>query len=137
MQLEGFSMSKAKRVNSKSSPSKKSINTSTDEATFEEQDFVVANNVLADLDRVITLGRLMRSLRLCEELTVTAMAEKLGVSKQFLSAVENDRKQIGIEFIAAFAKILGTPSEPLLEIYFRDTLRKHGLNLQVKLSAAS
>ena len=79
----------------------------------------------------------MRSLRLCEDINVTQMAEKLGVNKQFLSAVENDRKQVGIAFIAAFAQILDTPSEPLIEIYFRDTLRKHGLNLQVKVSKAS
>ena len=130
-------MSKVKRVSAKSSLSKKLTNTSTDEIIIEEQRFLAANKALADLDREITLGRLMRSLRLCEDITVTAMAEKLDVNKQFLSAVENDRKQIGIEFITAFAKILDTPAEPLLEIYFRDTLRKHGLNLQVKVSQAS
>ncbi len=130
-------MSKVKRANAKSSPSKKLTNTSTDEISIDGQRFLAADKALADLDREITLGRLMRSLRLCEEITVTAMAEKLGVNKQFLSAVENDRKQVGIEFIATFARILGTPSEPLLEIYFRDTLRKHGLNLQVKVSKAS
>ena len=130
-------MSKLKQKSATSSRSKKSTSTSTDEIVVDGKRFLAAGKALDDLDSEITLGRLMRSLRLCEDINVTEMAEKLGVNKQFLSAVENDRKQVGIAFIAAFAQILDTPSEPLIEIYFRDTLRKHGLNLQVKVSKAS
>ena len=130
-------MSRVKRTTSTSSRSKKSINTTTDEISIDGERLWVADRALYDVESEITLGRLMRSLRQCEDLSVTAMAEKLGVNKQFLSAVETNRKQVGIAFIAAFAQILQTPAEPLIEIYFRDTLRKHGLNLKVKVSKAS
>lgn len=99
--------------------------------------FNAVDDALGDIEQEITLGRMMKSLRKCEDLTLSELAEKLGVNKQFLSAVEHGRKQVGIEFIKQFSRIVDTPANSLLEIYFRDMLRKHGLDLQVTVKKAS
>ncbi len=99
--------------------------------------FTDADSALGDLEQEITLGQMLKSLRKCEGLKISELAERLGVNKQFLSAVENNKKQVGIEFIKQIASILDTPADTLLEIYFRDVLRKHGLNRCVVVKKAS
>ncbi len=108
----------------------------TSKVEINDKVFVSVDEALGDIEQEITLGRMMKSLRKCEDLTLSELAEKLGVNKQFLSAVEHGRKQVGIEFIKQFSRIVDTPANSLLEIYFRDMLRKHGLDLQVIVKEA-
>jgi len=109
----------------------------TSKIHINDKTFVSVDENLGDIEQEITLGQMMKSLRKCEDLTLVMLAERLDVNKQFLSAVENGKKQVGIEFIKQFARILDTPADSLLELYFRDILRKHGLNMHVSLKKAS
>jgi DNA-binding XRE family transcriptional regulator len=113
------------------------INMNTSKIEINGRVFIPVDEALGDIEQEITLGRMMRSLRKCEDLTLSELAEKLDVKKQFLSAVEHGRKHVGIEFIKQFSRIVDTPANSLLEIYFRDMLRKHGLDLQVMVKNAS
>jgi transcriptional regulator with XRE-family HTH domain len=85
----------------------------------------------------MTFGSLVRSLRMSDEITQVALAEKIGVSKQFLSDVEHDRKDIGIHFAKKVSEALGYSIEPLLELLIRDQLRRYHLNYDVELKEAS
>lgn len=109
----------------------------TDKITIDGIIFLEADAALGDIEQEITLGQMLKSLRKCEALKISELAERLGVNKQFLSAVEHDKKQVGIEFIKHISQILDTPADSLLEIYFRDVLRRHGLNRSVFVKKAS
>ncbi len=85
----------------------------------------------------ITFGGLVSSLRKSDELLQVELAKKIGVSKQFLSDVEHDRKDIGIHFAKKIADALGYPVEPLIELLIRDQLKKYHLNYIVELKKAS
>lgn len=104
---------------------------------INDETFVSVDDELGDIEQEITLGQMIRSLRKCEELTLAALAERMGVNKQFLSAVEHGNKQVGVEFIKQISRILDTPADSLLEIYFRDVLRKHGLNMIVSIKKSA
>jgi transcriptional regulator with XRE-family HTH domain len=81
----------------------------------------------------MTFGGLVRSLRLSDEISQVDLAKSIGVSKQFLSDVEHNRKDVGIPFAKKTADALGYSIEPLIELLIRDQLRKQHLNYIVVL----
>lgn len=85
----------------------------------------------------MTFGGLIRSLRISDEITQVELAKKIKVSKQFLSDVENNRKEVGIGFAKKIAKALGYSIEPLIELLIRDQLRRQKLYYTVELKKAS
>lgn len=85
----------------------------------------------------MTFGGLVHSLRMSDEITQVDLAKKIGVSKQFLSDVEHNRKEVGINFAKKIADALGYSIEPLIELLIRDQLRRQHLNYIVELKRAS
>ncbi len=55
----------------------------------------------------LTFGKNLRAIREGDGLTQAAFAEKLGVSKQNLSDIENERRNVSVERAAEWAKKLG------------------------------
>lgn len=85
----------------------------------------------------MTFGGLVRSLRLSDEISQVELANRVGVSKQFLSDVEHNRKDVGIAFAKKVSDALGYSIEPLIELLIRDQLRRQHLNYTVELKHAS
>lgn len=85
----------------------------------------------------MTFGSLLRSLRMSDEISQVQLAKKLGVSKQFLSDVEHNRKEVGFAFAKKVAAALGYSIEPLLELLIRDQLKRQKLHYTVELKKAS
>jgi transcriptional regulator with XRE-family HTH domain len=102
-----------------------------------ENDSLNALGATKDVWNTMTFGGLVRSLRLSDEISQVNLAKKIGVSKQFLSDVEHNRKDIGIEFAKKVSDALGYSIEPLIELLIRDQLRKQHLNYIVELKRAS
>lgn len=90
-----------------------------------------------DIWEKMTFGSLIRSLRMSDGIRQVELAKKINVSKQFLSDVENNRKEVGISFAKKIADALGYPLEPLIELLIRDQLRRQQLNYTVELKKAS
>ncbi|KTC94915.1 helix-turn-helix transcriptional regulator [Legionella feeleii] len=90
-----------------------------------------------DIWENMTFGGLVHSLRISDEITQVDLAKKIGVSKQFLSDVEHNRKDVGISFAKKIADALEYSIEPLIELLIRDQLRKQHLNYIVELKKAS
>ena len=90
-----------------------------------------------DVWNKMTFGGLVRALRTSDEFSQVELAEKLGVSKQFLSDVEHNRKDIGIAFAKKVASTLGYSIEPLLELLIRQQLKRQRLNYIVEIKKAS
>lgn len=96
-----------------------------------------ALEVTKDTWEKMSFGGLIRSLRLSDEISQVTLAKKIGVSKQFLSDVEHNRKEVGIGFAKKISKTLGYSIEPLIELLIRDQLRRQKLNYIVALRKAS
>lgn len=85
----------------------------------------------------MTFGGLVHSLRMSDEITQVELAKRIGVSKQFLSDVEHNRKDVGISFAKKISEALEYSIEPLIELLIRDQLRRQHLNYIVELKKAS
>lgn len=100
-------------------------------------DTVNAFDATKDVWNEMTFGGLVHSLRLSDEITQVELAKMLGVSKQFLSDVEHNRKDVGIAFAKKISDALGYSIEPLIELLIRDQLRRQNLDYIVELKHAS
>jgi transcriptional regulator with XRE-family HTH domain len=81
----------------------------------------------------LTLGKLIRSIRLGEAVTQDKFSEKLGISKQQLSDIENNRKSISAKSAALYAQLLGYSEEQFVKLSLQDNLRRNGLHYIVEL----
>ena len=96
-----------------------------------------ALDMTRDVWDAMTLGGLIRVLRMSDEISQVELAKKLCVSKQFLSDVEHGRKDVGISFAKKVSDALGYSIEPLIELLIKDQLRRQDLNYTVVLKKAS
>lgn len=86
--------------------------------------------------RPLTLGGLLGSIRLGEELSQAAFAKKLGVSSSHLCDIEKGRKVVGPERAARFAAILGRSPEQLVRLSLQELVDGARLNMKVNVGAA-
>lgn len=80
-----------------------------------------------------TFGGLVRAMRETDEITQAELARRLGVSRQYLNAVELGRSQVGLEFAKRVADALGYSPEPFAEILIREQLKKAGIDCRITL----
>lgn len=76
----------------------------------------------------VTFGLYIKSIREAEELLQSEFAEKLGISVQHLSNVENGRKHVSIERAEAWGKALGYPEAMFVQLSLQDQFQRAGLD---------
>lgn len=88
----------------------------------------------ADTDRFLeqllghrSLGKTLQAIRMAEEITLTAFAKKLGISKQTLCDVESERSLVSPHRAARFAKKIGHSEKVFVRLALEDLLKKQGL----------
>ena len=81
----------------------------------------------------MTFGGLVRSLRMSDEISQVELSKRLGVSKQFLSDVEHNRKDVGMGFAKKVAEAMDYSIEPLIELLIKDQLKRQHLNYIIDL----
>lgn len=84
----------------------------------------------------ITLGKLIESIRLGEELSQAAFAKKLKISRSHLNDIEKGNKAVSPERAAKFAKALGHSEERFVELSLQSIVNEAGLKLKVAVNAA-
>ena len=92
-----------------------------------------AGKVLKKLKIQPTFGETIRSLRECDEITQVELANLIGVSRQFLSDVEKDRKVVGVEFAKKLSETMGYPIETFLQPLINAQLERAGINCYVEV----
>ena len=92
-----------------------------------------ARKALATTIGATTFGGLVRAMRETDEITQAELARRLGVSRQFLNAVELGRSQTGLDFAKRIADALGYSPEPFAEIIIREEMKKAGLDCEISL----
>ena len=89
----------------------------------------VKEKLLARKSELPSLGQLLREARSGRGLSQTELAEKLGVSKQHLSAIENGVSMISFSKASEIAKVLEQSAEGLLVASFHDHVKAAGINI--------
>jgi antitoxin HigA-1 len=84
----------------------------------------------------LTFGRMLRSIREGDEITLEAFARKLGISRQHLCDVEQGRKGVSAERAAKWAKALGYPEVVFIQLALQTDLDAAGLKYSVEIKAA-
>lgn len=82
----------------------------------------------------LTFGMLIRSIRMGEEESLETFAAKLGVSRQNLSDIEQNRRGVSVERAAEWAKTLGYGSEQFVELAVQAQLDAAGIELRASVS---
>ncbi len=85
----------------------------------------------------LTLGKLLLSIRECEEMAQVEFAEKLGCSKQHLCDVEHDRKNISPKTAVNYAKILGYSPEQFVRLALQNIVDRDGIKVFVEIKPQS
>jgi len=86
--------------------------------------------------RPLTLGGLIKSIRLGEEMSQTAFARKLGVSPSHLCDIEKGRKVVSPERAARFARVLGRSPKQFVRLSLQELVDEAGLKMRVNIAAA-
>ena len=86
--------------------------------------------------RPLTLGGLLESMRLGEEMSQIAFAKKLGISPSHLCDIEKGRKVVSPERAARFATILGRSLEQFVRLSLQELVDDAGLKMKVNIGVA-
>ena len=84
----------------------------------------------------ITLGALIEAIRQGEELSQSALAAQLGISKSHLCDIEKGRKLVSPARAARFAELLGYSSAQFVRLALQDSVDRAGLRYTVRVTAA-
>lgn len=92
---------------------------------------------LKDLEKEygpLTFGEALQSYRLGEEISLSDMAGKIGISPQSLCDIEKGRRIPTPKRAAKIAQLIGEPEMFWVKLALQDELRKDNLNFKVSLS---
>lgn len=85
----------------------------------------------------LTFGRLLHSIRICDEISQTQLAEMMGMSRSNICDIEKDRRTVTIEKAARFAEVLGYSKNQFIAAVIDDQLTEAGIALVVELKKAA
>ena len=88
------------------------------------------------IDGPMTLGGMLWSIRMCDELSQTEFARILGVSRSHICDIEKGRKVVSPERAAAWAKVLGYPDTVFVKLALQEQLDRAGVKMSVQVDAA-
>lgn len=86
--------------------------------------------------RPLTLGSLLESIRLADEISQITFAKKLRISPSHLCDIEKHRKVVSPERAAKFAKVLGYSPEQFVRLALQEMLDQAGLPFTIELKSA-
>ena len=93
---------------------------------------------LADLERELgpmTIGRIIRAWRLCDEMSQAEYARRLGISPGNLCDIEKGRQLISARKAAEIADKIGYSRDIMVELAINEQLAHDGLKIRVKVQS--
>jgi plasmid maintenance system antidote protein VapI len=82
----------------------------------------------------LTIGGMLESMRICDEMSQVVFAKKLGISPTHLCDIEKGRKGVSPERAARFAQILGYSENLFVKLALQASVDKANLKLTVLLA---
>ena len=84
----------------------------------------------------LSFGEAVEALRARDKITQVALANKIGISRQYLCDVEKGRRLVSPEQAARFANAFGHPPRLFVQLALQDAVHASGLKLRVAVEAA-
>lgn len=81
------------------------------------------------------LGKLLRKLRIERDEYLRDMAEHLNITSSYLSAIENGKRRMPLDYIERIGKSYGLPPEQFAQL--REAASHEQQRVEIKLEAAS
>lgn len=101
----------------------------------------ITNHTLKELEKItggsLTLGKLIWSIRMSDEITQVDFAKRLRISKQHLCDIEQGRKPVSPKLAAEYASKLGYSEKQFVRLALQDQLDRAGLHFEVELKKAA
>ena len=101
----------------------------------------ITDNTLKEMEKLtggpLTLGRLIWSIRMSDEISQVNFAELLDISKQQLCDIEKGRKPVSAKLAAEYARNLGYSEEQFVRLALQDEIDRAGLDFEVKIKRAA
>lgn len=86
--------------------------------------------------RPLSLGGLIESIRLSDELPQAVFAKKMGISPSHLCDIEKGRKAVSPARAVQFAKKLGRSETQFVRLALQDEVARSGLSFKVTVEVA-
>ena len=100
-----------------------------------DEEYVDAKEFLEELrGGPLTFGRMVASLRKCDEINQTQMAKKLGISRAKLCDVEKGRRSISVDRAREWARIFGHSEHFFASLLIEDKFRRSGEEVTVTIT---
>ncbi len=80
-----------------------------------------------------TFGELVRHMREADNISQSELASRVGVSRQFLNAIEHEKRIGNIDFAIKVAKGIGYSEDLFIEVCLNDMLKRCGVRKIVEL----
>jgi len=84
----------------------------------------------------LTLGSLLKAIRLGEEMTQEKLSSLLDISKQYLCDIERGRRIVSPKLAATYADKLGYSKDQFIRLCLQDLLERDGFHMIVSIEAA-
>ena len=81
----------------------------------------------------LNFGEFVKNMPLSDDVSQSELARRIGVTRQFLNAVELDKTPSNIDLAVDIAKALGYPEFLFLEVFLNDLFRRKGVSFNVKV----
>lgn len=81
----------------------------------------------------MTFGNLLWSIRECEEMSQTALAKKLKITRQYLCDIERGRRTVSTKSAAEFAIKLGYSPAQFIRLAVQEELNKNGFHFKIEI----
>ena len=85
----------------------------------------------------LSLGDLVLSIRLGEEMSQADFARQLGISRSHLCDIEKGRKSVSLRRAVQFARTLGYSETQFARLALQELVEEAGLELTVQLTPAT
>jgi transcriptional regulator with XRE-family HTH domain len=85
----------------------------------------------------LSLGDLMKSIRLSDEISQVEFAKQLKISKQHLCDIERGRKYVSPKLASQYADKLGYSQKQFIRLALQDELNRSGLHFEVEIKKAA
>lgn len=82
-------------------------------------------------------GDMIHSIRLCDEISQSKLAEMMGISRSYLCDIESGRRFVSVEKAAQFAHVLGYSEPQFISLVLEDQLKHAGMDFVVELKKAA
>ncbi|CEK10746.1 helix-turn-helix transcriptional regulator [Legionella hackeliae] len=89
------------------------------------------------VEKKLTLGSFIMSIRQGEEETQAEFARTLGISRQNLCDIEHGRRFISPKMAAEYAEKLGYSKKQFVRLCLQDLLDREGLSLTVNVESVA